>query len=119
MTQGLQIFEKMQRHEEEIEFLRGQRNFLAATDELRLLQKELEDPDTREMLQECDLLQTWKLRLRELRENLEIDIISNITDFVYHKRTNSMVQDRLMLIYDLVSSKLGHKTSLAIFTQKI
>ena len=58
------------------------------------------------------------MRLDELREMLEIDIYSTITDFIYHKRTNSMVQDRLNLIYDLVSSKLGHTTSLAIFTQK-
>ena len=56
------------------------------------------------------------MRLDELREMLEIDIYSTITDFIYHKRTNSMVQDRLNLIYDLVSSKLGHTTSLAIFT---
>ena len=92
---------------------------MAATDELRLLQKELKDPDTRKMLQDCDMLQTWQLRLQEQRGLLEMDIYNNITDFIYHKRTNSMVEDRLALIYDLVSSKLGHRTSLAIFTQKI
>ena len=37
VTQGLQIFEKIQRHAEEIEFLEKQRNFLAAAEELRLL----------------------------------------------------------------------------------
>ena len=68
------------------------------------------------MLQDCDMMDSWQMRLDELREMLEIDIYSTITDFIYHKRTNSMVQDRLNLIYDLVSSKLGHTTSLAIFT---
>ena len=62
------------------------------------------------------MMDSWQIRLDELREMLEIDIYSTITDFIYHKRTNSMVQDRLNLIHDLVSSKLGHTTSLAIFT---
>ena len=43
VTQGLQIFEKIQRHAEEVDFLETQRNFLAAADQLRVMQQELRD----------------------------------------------------------------------------
>ena len=46
VTQGLQIFEKIARFLEEIDFLQKQKNYLGASEQLRLLQMELQDRKT-------------------------------------------------------------------------
>jgi len=50
------------------------------------------------------------------RSELEQQIFEGICDFVFHRRANSQVKDRLKLVYDLIGSKLGGKSDLAIFT---
>ena len=57
-------------------------------------------------------------RVQQQRQSLELNITEVICDFVFHRRIASMVVERLGLVYDLVHSRLGHTTSLAIFTQQ-
>jgi len=89
VTQGLQIFEKVARHLEEIDFLQKQRNYLGASEQLRLLQQEIQDRRTVKMLQECDMVEKVLHRVQVQRSELEHQIFEGICDFLFHRRANS------------------------------
>lgn len=91
LTHGLQIFEKIERHMESIEFLLQQRNYQAATEELCILEREILSAETQKILEETAMTDKIQKRIEGKRSELQMSIFDSITSFLFMKRANSMV----------------------------
>ena len=91
VTQGLQIFEKIARFSEEIDFLQKQHNYLGASEQLRLLQREIQEHRTMQTLRDCDMMGKVQHKVQVLRKELEDEIFESICGFLFHQRGYAMV----------------------------
>ncbi|CDW72803.1 UNKNOWN [Stylonychia lemnae] len=90
LIEGLQIFEKIERMIEEVEFLSGQQNLLSASQKFRELKAFTTDtPEIKQILQEFGVQEMIRKRIQEKQRILMDQINSNLVDFLFMTNNSS------------------------------
>ena len=121
VAQGLAHVETIQQKLQEIDNLTERRNFLEAVEEVRILYSDsLGANETQTVLEEVGMTERVIINSRSRREEVRQGILESQCDFLFHRRANSQVKDRLMAINDLIkNSRLASRNDLDIFNQKV